>query len=145
MVRAPVWGVRTHCCYHTPQTPQMLKNLGGQLRIATPEPRSRHTRIPADVLQCATIIKMLPQHSHKTATNSGIFASLKAQVAWRDLMNQATQRLEQKHPATWQTGARYRRKTDIAALLQWGGNLGLLKQGPAAAPPQSASQAYHAN
>jgi hypothetical protein len=50
----------------------MLKILDFKLRAATPEPRSRYTRIPADIMQCAMpiILNMLPQHSHKPVLNA---------------------------------------------------------------------------
>ncbi len=54
-------------------------------------------------------------------------------------MNQATQGSEQKLPATWQTGARHGRRCGHTALLQLGGKLSLLKQGPAAAHPRQKS------
>ena len=62
-----------------------------------------------------------------------------AQVTWTDHTNQATQGSEQKLPATWQTGTRHGRNCVLTALLQLGGKLSLLQQGPAAAHPNQKS------
>src|SRR6478752_7441142 len=71
--------------------------------------------------------------------NFFFFFFLEARVTRTDHMNQATQGSEQKLPATWQTGARHGRRCGHTALLQLGGKLSLLKQGPAAAHPRQKS------
>jgi len=67
------------------------------------------------------------------------FLFWEAQVTWTDHTNQATQGSEQKLPATWQTGTRHGRNCVHIALLQVGGKLSLLQQGPAAAHPNQKS------
>src|SRR6185437_12654801 len=56
-------GIRGHRSYHTTDTPQLLEIRNFQLRAAPPEPGSRYTRIPADVMQGALpiILNLLPQ------------------------------------------------------------------------------------
>lgn len=67
-----------------------------------------------------------------------------AQVTWTDLMNQATQRSEQKHrqPGKPELAAGTRETPQRCCNL--GGKLGLLEQGPTAAHPSQDSQAWSA-
>src|SRR6476661_3579032 len=61
-------GIRGHRSYHTTDTPQLLEIRNFQLRAAPPDPGSRYTRIPADVMQGALpiILNLLSQHSQES-------------------------------------------------------------------------------